>query len=514
MASIFSRPFLFGLTLGGLAAFLLASIVMQTTSESHSDMVQTSSAETSTEKKPLYWVAPMDANYRRDKPGKSPMGMDLVPVYEENANNQFGEGVVSISPEVVNNLAVKTTQANLDVLTLPITASAVVEYDQNSIVHVHPRVEGWLDKLYVKAQGEPVEKGQPLYTLYSPQLVNAQEEYLIALKRGQNPLIKAARERLLALQLPKELIEKLNNTQTVQAYITFSAPQTGVVNQLPIREGFYVQPGTTIMSIATLDKVWVEAQFSAKQSPLVKSNLAINFVADALPQQQFSGVVDYIYPQVDEKTRLVRARIVLDNAKHQLKAGMYGKVEAQIRREQTQILLPLQAVIQTGKQNRVVLELAKGLFKSVEVELGHQSNQFVEVLSGVMAGDKVVTSAQFLLDSESSKSSDFLRMQPNEIDHTAYTMPAEQEAVQQAVQSATVMGVINSIDAQSRILNISRGAIEKWNRPPATIDFIAADSIDLSQFNAGMSVHFTFDIHDDFIITSIMQMDVMQHGGH
>ena len=161
-----------------------------------------------------------------------------------------------------------------------------------------------------------------------------------------------------------------------------------------------------------------------------------------------------------------------------------------------------------------MVELAAGQFKSVEVALGMQSNQFIEILSGLMAGDKVVTSAQFLLDSESSKSSDFLRMQPSESEHSAHSMPAEQLTVQQSIQSATVMGVINSIDGQSRVLNISRDAIEKWNRPPATMDFIAADSIDLSQFNAGMSVHFTFEIQDDFIITSMMQMDVMQHGGH
>ena len=147
----------------------------------------------SEEKKPLYWVAPMDSNYRRDKPGKSPMGMDLIPVYEdESSTDDFGPGAVRVAPHVVNNLGVRTAPVELENMHTEISTVGYVQYDEDKLIHIHPRVDGWIEKLYVKAEGDPVEKGQPLYSLYSPQLVNAQEELLIALKRNNGSLVTAA----------------------------------------------------------------------------------------------------------------------------------------------------------------------------------------------------------------------------------------------------------------------------------------------------------------------------------
>lgn len=201
-------------------------------------------ASDSGEKKPLYWVAPMDSNYRRDKAGKSPMGMDLVPVYEESSGaDDFGPGAVTISPHVVNNLGVKTAQVEVAPLSKVISTVGYVQYDEDKLLHIHPRVEGWIEQLFVKAEGNPVEQGQALYTLYSPQLVNAQEELLIAIKRKNNTLIKAAKERLAALQLSTKFINQLVKTQQVKQSITFYAPQSGVLDGLKVREGFYVKPG-------------------------------------------------------------------------------------------------------------------------------------------------------------------------------------------------------------------------------------------------------------------------------
>ena len=163
--------------------------------------------EADVEKKPLYWVAPMDVNYRRDQPGKSPMGMDLVPVFEESGNDDHGPGAVRISPDVENNLGVRVAQVKEDVLHIQIKTVGYVKYDEDQLKHIHPRVEGWIEKLYVKAAGDPIEKDQPLYELYSPQLVNAQEEYLLALNRNNQSLIIAARNRLEALQLSNSFIK-------------------------------------------------------------------------------------------------------------------------------------------------------------------------------------------------------------------------------------------------------------------------------------------------------------------
>ena len=158
------------------------------------------------DRKPLYWVAPMDPNYKRDKPGKSPMGMDLIPVYEDGADEA---GTIKISPEVINNLGVRTAKVQRGQLDLQVNTVGYVQYDENQLVHVSPRVEGWIERLYTKAAGDPVVQGEPLFALYSPTLVNAQEELLLALKRNNRVLIDAATERLLALQLAKEDIEKL-----------------------------------------------------------------------------------------------------------------------------------------------------------------------------------------------------------------------------------------------------------------------------------------------------------------
>ena len=165
-----------------------------------------------------------------------------------------------ISPEVVNNLGVRTATVELGTLPSEITTVGYVQYDEDQLLHIHPRVDGWIEELFVKAAGNPVEKGQPLYTLYSPQLVNAQEELVIAVKRNNQSLIAAARERLFALQLSDVFVAELEKTLKVQQNITFYSPQSGVVDGLKIREAFFVQPGTTLMSIGKLDQVWVEAE--------------------------------------------------------------------------------------------------------------------------------------------------------------------------------------------------------------------------------------------------------------
>ena len=228
---------------------------------------------------PLYWVAPMDPSYRRDGPGKSPMGMDLVPVYED-AGSEGNASTVRIAPEVVNNLGVRTAPVAYAALPTRIRTVGYVQYDEDRLIHIHPRVEGWIEKLHVKASGDPVEAGQPLYELYSPQLVNAQEEYLLALKRDNPRLVEAARDRLLALQLAPDIVARLGRDRTVQQTVTFFAPQGGVVDNLNIREGFFVMPGTTLMSIGVLEDVWVEAEVFERQAPLVTVGLPVTVSLD------------------------------------------------------------------------------------------------------------------------------------------------------------------------------------------------------------------------------------------
>jgi Cu(I)/Ag(I) efflux system membrane fusion protein len=364
--------------------------------------------------KPLYWVAPMDANYQRDKPGKSPMGMDLIPVYDQgSSDSDIGSGTIRISPDVENNLGVRIVSTQRMALISEIKTVGYVQYDEDKLVHIHPRVEGWIEKLFVKAAGDPVEKGQPLYNIYSPALVNAQEELILALDRKNQRLIRAAEDRLKALQIPASAINKLKKTKKVSQTITFFAPQSGVVDNLNIREGFFVKPGTTLMSIGALDQVWVEAEVFERQAFQVTAGIPVTMTLDFLPGKVWQGKVDYVYPTLDIKTRTLKVRLRFNNENRQLKPNMFAQVVIHAQSDNDTLLVPKEAVIRTGNMDRVVLSLGEGRFKSIAVKLGRMDENNAEILSGLNNGDKVVASAQFLLDSESSKSSDFKRMNHN-----------------------------------------------------------------------------------------------------
>lgn len=377
--------------------------------DSGADSISEQSAKSSNE--PLYWVAPMDPNYQRDKPGKSPMGMDLIPVYEEAGGGaDSGPGTIKVSPEVVNNLGVRTAVSAMTNMHFEVRTVGYVNYNQDEIVHVHPRVEGWIEKIYIKAEGEPVAQGDPLYELYSPALVNAQEEYLFALLRGNLDLIRGAETRLRALQVPQQTLDQLRKNRKVSQTVTFYAPQGGVVDNFNIREGVFVKPGMTLMSIGALDEVWVEAEVFERQASMISAGLPVSIQLDFLPGEKREGIVDYVYPVLDPVTRTLKVRMRFDNRDQQLKPNMFAEVVIHKHETEAALTVPEEAVIRGAESNRVVLALGDGRFKSIAIKTGRSDGKLIEVLQGVSEGEKVVTSAQFLLDSESGKTSDFKRM--------------------------------------------------------------------------------------------------------
>lgn len=435
---------------------------------------------------PLYWVAPMDDNYRRDKPGKSPMGMDLVPVYNDSPGSAGSNpGAVSIDPHIMTTLGVRTSTVLRKPLSTEISTVGYVQYDEDQLVHIHPRIDGWVEKLYIKAAGNPVKKGEALYTLYSPKLVNAQEELLIAIKRKTPSLIHAARKRMEALHLTASFINKLEEDLQVQQTITFYAPQAGVVADLKIREGFYVQPGNTLLSIARLDQIWVEAEIFERDSALVKKGQPVKMTLDYLPGESWQGKVDYVYPSLHRDTRTARARLKFDNSDLKLKPNMFAKIVISISDNKEVIVAPREAIIRTADQNRVVLALGDGLFKSIEVTPGRISNQEVEILSGLEEGDIIVDSAQFLIDSESSKNSDFKRFNSEP---------------PQRYEQATVIGQIQSISLNTREVNIDRLGIPKWDRPAANVDFVFDDTVNSTNYREGDWVEFRFEVREQLTI--------------
>ncbi|PCJ37811.1 MAG: efflux transporter periplasmic adaptor subunit [Cellvibrionales bacterium] len=353
----------------------------------------------------------MDANYRRDEPGLSPMGMPLVPVYEASSEGQvIGAGLVTISPQVENNLGVRTAVVEFKPLNIAINTVGYVGFDEDRLIHIHPRVEGWLEQLYVKSEGESVKAGQPLYALYSPKLVAAQEEFVLALQRGNQRLIRSAEERLQTLQVAQAQIDALKKSRQPTKTIVVHSPQDGVIAHLGVREGMFVKPGTALMSVGALDEVWVTAEVFERQAGALAVANAVTMSLDYLPGRQWRGEVDYIYPILDNKTRTVRVRLRFANTDALLKPNMFAQVIIHSGESTPTLQIPREAVIRTGSQNRVVLALGDGRYKSVMVTLGRVGGSEAEILEGLEAGDRVVSSAHFLLDSESSIDSDFKRM--------------------------------------------------------------------------------------------------------
>ncbi len=438
---------------------------------------------------PLYWVAPMDPNFRRDGPGKSPMGMDLIPVYANEQQSQ-DVGTVQINSQIVNSIGVRTSRAVVRNLPTEIQTVGYVTYDEDQLVHMHPRVEGWIEKLYIKAAGDPVEKGEPVYSLYSPQLVTAQEELLLALNRNNTPLIKAAEERLKALQVPEGFIAKIKKQRKIENNVIFSAPQSGIIDNLNIREGFYIKPGLTLLSIVNLDSVWVEAEVFERQARLIEVGEPVIMTLGFDTTKEWAGEVDYIYPVLDEKMRTLRVRLKFKNPEYLLKPNMFADVKILGNSKYEALTVEKSAVIRTGDQARVVLAKGDGEFKSVEVNIGRVEGKYAEILSGIFEGEKVVTAAQFLLDSESSKTSDFKRLD-SEI--------ARKPSV------AETRGEILEIDPENNQLTIHREAIEKWNRPAATVDFILEAPYQIQDFAKGDSLTFKFLVSSgEFIILDIL----------
>jgi len=372
----------------------------------------------------LYWVAPMDPNYRRDEPGKSPMGMDLVPVYADEVDNQ--PGVVRIDPVIESNLGVRTAVAERSVLMRRIDTVGYVTYDEDTVQHVHTRVDGWIEKLVTKATGDPVEKGQLLFELYSPTLVNAQEEFLTAARSGNAALLKASRDRLAALGISETEIARLDRERAVRQRVSVYAEANGVVANLGVREGIFVTPATEIMSVAKLDRVWVIAEVFEQQSSWVKPGQKAVVELDYLPGKTFEGTVDYVYPELDPKTRTLRVRLRFDNTGELLRPNMFSRVVIDAEGFGAVVNVPREAVIRGGTMNRVVVALGNGRFLAKPVRLGIESGDRVAIRSGLEAGETVVVSAQFLIDSESNIESALARMNdaapPKEMDHSQHKM--------------------------------------------------------------------------------------------
>jgi Cu(I)/Ag(I) efflux system membrane fusion protein len=348
----------------------------------------------------LYWVAPMDPTYRRDEPGRSPMGMDLVPVYADAAGSEPGH--VKIDPTMVQNLGVRTALAARSELPRTFETVGYVAYDEDTVQHVHTRVDGWIERLAAKASGERVTKGQLLFEIYSPTLVSGQEEYIAALRSENRSLTAASRDRLIALGVALADIEQLATDRQARRTVPVRAESDGVIAHLGVREGIFVTESTEIMSVARLDSVWLFADVFERQASWVQSGQQATVRLDSRPGEVLNSTIDYVYPELDPVTRTLRVRLRFDNESELLRPNMFARVTIDGSGFGEVVHVPREAVIRGGRVNRVVVDLGGGHFRVKPVTVGMESGDRVAIRSGLEAGERVVVSGQFLLDSESN----------------------------------------------------------------------------------------------------------------
>ena len=364
---------------------------------------------------PLYWKAPMDPSYVRDKPGKSPMGMDLVPECP-TASGPPPAGTVQIDPSMIQNIGVRTAVVETRDLGRTIRTVGRVAYDERRVAHVHTKVQGWVEKLLVDYVGQEVRRGQPLLQIYSPELLATQEELLLAARyrdltsespfpdvsKGGASLFDAAKRRMELWDVPEHVIDRLLESGEIQKTLTLYSPTTGVVTRLGVRSGMEVKPNENLYTIADLSTVWVLADIYESELPWVELGQQGSVALSYLPGDDFSGTVTYISPFLDPKTRTAQVRLELSNADGKLKPEMFG--ETTIRgtpRRMTAV--PAEAIIRSGRRNVIVMALGGGRFEARSVELGLDSGDgWVEVVRGVSPGEEIVLSGQFLIDSEST----------------------------------------------------------------------------------------------------------------
>lgn len=373
--------------------------------------VSQKSPKHSTGKTILYWVAPMDPNYRRDEPGQSPMGMDLVPVYGEGGD--AGEGkypAVTINPGVMHNLGLRTAKAVIRDLQIEIRAPGHVDYDETRITHIHPRAEGWFEKLNVRAEGDLVKAGEILAEYYSPVILAAQVDFLVALKSNQRGKLNSARNGLRLLGVPEPTIEKIEKSRQTLNRVPILSPSSGVITHLGVREGMYAVPSLETFAIADLDQVWVKVDIYEHQIAALKKGLNAEIHVPAWPEQVWKGEIEYIYPELNAKSRTLSVRLKFPNTGHKLKPNMFAEVIIKAEPKPGIVTIPREALIITGERKAVVKALGDGRFQPVDVTIGITQAGMTEIISGIQAGDEVVTSAQFLIDSESALQASFLRL--------------------------------------------------------------------------------------------------------
>jgi len=382
------------------------------------DYIPVYAAEELPKKEPevLFWRNPMNPAITSPVFTKDEMGMDYIPVYADKAQSDSEpSGTVKIDATTIQNIGVRTATVRRQTLSRVVRAVGRVGYDEQRLTKLHPKVEGWVEELHVEKTGEKVRRDTILLSVYSPQLVATQQEYLLALKnnealkdspypdirKGAQDLLESARERLTLFDVPEHQIQELEISRKIKKNLHIHSPFAGIVVQLGVRQGQYIIPKDELYMLADLNKVWVYVDIYEDEMPWVSVKDKADMTVTAIPGRVFNGIVTYIYPYMESKTRTVKVRLEFDNKDGALKPDMFAETKLFADRHEYTLVVPSEAVVRSGNREQVFVVREGGKFEPREVKLGINANGMTQVLEGLSENEIIVTSSQFLIDSES-----------------------------------------------------------------------------------------------------------------
>jgi len=447
----------------------------------------------SSERQPLYWVAPMDSSFRRDEPGLSPMGMDLIPVYEEPDSET---NAVRVTPTVQQNLGLRTTSAMRRDFARDVDAVGYTRWNEATIEMLHPRAEGWLEVFNLASVGDQVSAGQVVYELFAPNLVSAQQEFITARQSGNQALAALARERLLALGFTTAQVEELANNGNTSSRLVYRSVNDALVVSLDTRRGNYVQPTSTIATLASLDSIWVDVDIFETDTADLEVGLEADIEFPAFPGETWKGEVSYIYPELERGSRTLRVRLVIQNEDHRLKPNMFANVAIAADPRLDVLAVPREAVIRSGAGSRIIVVRDDGRFEPRAVRTGISSGEQIEILQGLTEGETVVTSGQFLLDAEANGEQALARL-----DSTADAGVDSMDMEMETNRNANVLGGPETVySTTGRIASMmSDGMVTLAHQPVAelgwpamTMSFTTIPEVNLSDFAVDDTVRFEF----------------------
>ena len=472
------------------------------------------------ERKLLFYRNPMGLPDTSPTPKKDPMGMDYIAVYEGEADDEpANANLVKISTEKIQKLGVRTETAQLRTIDRTVRAAGRIEPDERRLFTITPKFEGYVERLHVNVTGQPVAKGQPLFEVYSPELVSAQREYAIArqgveslknaggqAQEGMRQLAESSLQRLNNWDISPEQIKALVASGEAKRTLTFRSPVAGIVMEKKAQQGMRFMPGDSLFQIADLSAVWVIAEVFEQDIGMIKTGANALVKINAYPDKVFQGRVTYVYPTLKAETRTVAVRVELANPGLLLKPAMFAQVELSALTKKAMVTVPLSAVIDSGTRQIVLIDQGEGRFEPREVKLGDRGENYVEVIAGVKDGEKVVVAANFLIDAESNLKAAVSGFSST----TTSAEPAGSAAGHRA------QGVVDSIDVQAGTLMLNHGPVASLKWPAMTMEFKTANGALLKSVKPGDKVDAEFVERQpgEWVITRMTPAAANAHAGH